>query len=276
MRFFVALLALAYVCDARPSDHAAHAAFFELGFGGFILNGENAAIADFPWQLSQQRLGGAWSHSCGASLLGPNKALSAAHCVDGAAVNILRVIAGLQDRSNEAGTQISNLVSYIKHPQYNVGAETFNNDIATLQLTTAIQMGANVAPANLPLANAPDYAGDNVILTGWGRTSASNVLPNVLQKATLPVIDQAECNRLLSPVNGALTGPGQICVKDPASQSGSCNGDSGGPMNHGTVPGAYTVVGVTSWGIQGAGACLPTYPSIYSRTSFYRDFIDSN
>jgi len=275
MRFFVALLALAYVCDARPSDMAPRAAFFELGFGGFILGGENANIADFPWQLSQQRLGGAWSHSCGASLLGPNKALSAAHCVDGAAVAILRVIAGLQDRSNEANTQTSTLTGYIMHPQYGVGAPTFNNDIATLQLAVTITMDGNVQPATLPADNSNQYVGDIVVLTGWGRTSASNVLPNLLQKVSIPVIAEAACNTALAPVSGALTGPGQICVKDTANTAGSCNGDSGGPMNRGQV-GSYIVVGVTSCGIQGGGACLPTYPSIYSRTAFYLDFIGAN
>jgi len=278
MRFFVALLALAYVCDARPSN-APSAAFFgsEPGFGGFILGGTNANEGEFPWQLSQQRLGGAWSHSCGASLLGANRALSAAHCVDGAAVTILRVIAGLYDRSNEAGSQISNLDSYTMHQQYGQGAPTFNNDIAILNLVTPIVMGGNVAAAVLPDDNMNQYVNENVVLSGWGRTSASNVLPNVLQKVTIPVISQDACNTLMAPVNGALTGPGQICVKDTANSAGSCNGDSGGPMNWNGPTGTGTrVVGVTSWGIQGGGACLPSYPSVYTRTGYYLDWIASN
>jgi len=138
MRFLVVLLAVA-LCDARPSrDSNAHPALFEEGIDSYILGGEAANVGEFPWQLSQQRLGGAWSHSCGASLLKSTHALSAAHCVDGAAVTVLRVLAGLHDRSNDAGAVYSNCAAYTKHQSYNDGSVTFANDIATITLATPI------------------------------------------------------------------------------------------------------------------------------------------
>lgn len=278
MRFFVALLALAYVCDARPSNMAPRAALSGLGFGSFILNGQDAQPGEFPWQLSQERANavGTFSHSCGASLLGPTRALSAAHCVDGAAVNILRVIAGLHDRSNPGATnaQTANLISYKMHEAYNQGAATFNNDIAILNLATAIVMNANVQPAVLPGDAANQFTGEICVMSGWGRTSASNTLPNTLQKASIPVISEAECNQRMAPVSGALTGPGQICLYDGAG-TGSCNGDSGGPLNC-QDRGQSVVAGVTSWGIQSGGACAPSYPSVYTRTSNFLDWIAAN
>jgi len=253
-------------------DVPAHPEFFGLGAGSFIVGGTTAAIGEFPWQLSQERLGASWSHSCGASLLSANTALSAAHCLEGASVTILRVIAGLHSRNNQAGAVIAGLASYRLHPQYNQGAETFNNDIAVI--TTAVVINANggtIGYATLPQNNNNQRVGETCIISGWGRTSASNVLPNDLQKASITVISEAECNQRMAPVSGARVGPGQICLYTPSI--GSCNGDSGGPLN---CPGAngQIVDGVTSWGIQSGGTCLQTYPSVYTRTGFHLSFIN--
>jgi secreted trypsin-like serine protease len=274
MRFFIHQLAVAF-CEARPSDQMARAALHEIGTGSFIVGGSEAPVGEYPWQLSQERLGGAWSHSCGASLLGVTRGLSASHCVQGANSNILRIIAGLHSRSNQAGAQISNLASYVLHEQYNQGAETFNNDIAILNFATAIVLGGNVAVATLPPNDDNSFAGDTCIISGWGRTGAPNTLPDTLQHVNIGVISQIECNARMSPVSGALTGPGQICLFDNNQVAGSCNGDSGGPLNC-RLNGEMVVAGVTSWGIQGGGVCLQTYPSVYSRTSYFLDWINSH
>lgn len=51
-----------------------------------VIGGTDASPGEFPWQLSQTRGG---SHSCGASLLSSNYALSAGSCVDGYEIQIL-------------------------------------------------------------------------------------------------------------------------------------------------------------------------------------------
>lgn len=66
------------------------ASFGRLGVDNQIIGGQDASPGAWPWQLSQQRSsGGSWSHSCGASLLSSTKALSAAHCIDGACVRLI-------------------------------------------------------------------------------------------------------------------------------------------------------------------------------------------
>jgi len=267
------VLLAAALCDARPSmDAMAHPALIQPGLGSFIVNGVPANPGEFPWQLSQQRCSGSCSHSCGASLLAASYALSAAHCVDGASAGSLRILAGLHERNNEANAVGTIAASYRMHEQYNQPGVTFSNDIAIITFAGGIGAnGGSIQYAKLPDNNDNQYAGAICTISGWGRTDTSNLLPNVLQKADIQVIDQARCNQLLSPVSGASTGPGQICLYDEANRVGSCNGDSGGPLNCGGA-----VAGVTSWGMSSNGACLQNYPSVYSRTSFYREWIRAN
>jgi secreted trypsin-like serine protease len=279
MRSVVAILAFALVCEARPSIDIGPSPSFD--FEPMIVGGVEATPGEFPWQLSQQRQSGTtWSHSCGASLLTNRYALSASHCVQGAAVNILRVIAGLHERSNLANGQISNVVSYKLHEQYNTGGGTFGNDIAILTLETNIlenpDMPGRVEYAPLVPDDSTDFAGQICTLSGWGRTSASNVLPENLMKVDIPVISVAECNERMGACNcGTDVQATHICVYNTAANQGSCNGDSGGPMNC-QFGGRTVVAGITSWGISSGGACRQDYPSVYTRVSKYLDWITTN
>jgi len=234
-----------------------------------IIGGENAARGEFPWQLSQQRLGASWSHSCGASLIGTNKALSAAHCMDGAAFTSIRVIAGLHVRSDTTGSQTVNCANYVMHNQYNQGSATFANDIAIINLAGNVVLGGAIGLANLASDPGNTFAGQTCVISGWGRTSSSNVLPDILQKASIQVITTAQCQSQVQGIGNAWDG--HICLRDANNQIGSCNGDSGGPLNCGTQ-----VAGVTSWGISSLGNCRQDYPSVYTRVSYYIGWINGN
>jgi len=274
----IVLLALASVCNAKPSiDTYARAT---VSFEGFIIGGVDARIEDYPYQLSQQRVSsaGVWSHSCGASLLSSTRGLSAAHCVDGAAVRALRVIAGVTNRDDPNGFAV-NVASYTMHESYNDGSSSFANDIAILNFNSAIEVtGSNIQLLELPADNSNNFAGQTCTITGWGRTDSSNALPQTLQKAEIGIITTTECSRLLAPVNGATVTDNVICLYDTANLVGSCNGDSGGPLTCNDQNGIAVVAGVTSWGISTgiARACSQDYPSVYTRTSAYLDWIARN
>jgi len=181
---------------------------------------------------------------------------------------IIRVIAGLHDRTAANGVT-STTASLRVHERYNQDTQTFSNDIAIINLASPINPNGNtIAFATLPSDNGNQYVGATCTMSGWGRTGTPNTLPNNLQKADIEVISEADCNTRMAPVSGANVGPGQICLF--RANTGSCNGDSGGPLNCGNI-----VAGVTSWGISSSGACLQTYPSVYSRTSFFLGWINS-
>jgi secreted trypsin-like serine protease len=272
MRSFIAFFAALSLCQARPQLRDAPGVSLVRNIQPYVIGGSNANPGEFPWQLSQQRNSGSWSHSCGASLLSSRYGLSAAHCVDGVLSSNIRVIAGLHDRSDTAGTQTANVASYVMHESYGSGLPSYSNDIAILTFATNINIGGNVQAATLPANNNNDYAGTTCQISGWGRTDGTNNLPNILQKASLPVISTATCSNEMSGVGGANIWDNHICVQDPTGNSGACNGDSGGPLN---CPGA--VAGVTSWVVSsGLGNCLPEYPSVYTRTSAYLGWIATN
>jgi secreted trypsin-like serine protease len=266
------ILALVGLIDARPS-----AQFFPRFTNRGIVGGEDAGAGEFPWQLSQQRQGstGNWGHSCGASLLDNSRVLSAAHCVDGAQVDILRVVAGLHQRSNMVGTQTSNVAFYIMHEEYDQVDATYGNDIAIIHLLTPITTGSTIQPATLPPDDTNDFGGQSCVISGWGRTSNSNDLPDVLQKASIGVLTTLRCRANMA-VTGATIWEKHICLLDEEGLIGSCNGDSGGPLNC-ALNGGTVVAGVTSWGIQGIlGNCQQARASVYTRTSAYLEWIADN
>jgi elastase-2 len=276
MKSFIAILAALCLCEARPQFHVAFPKDSTVkSVGSHIIGGSNASPGEFPWQLSQQRQGGTWSHSCGASLLSATRALSAAHCVDGVLPGNVRVIAGLHQQNDLSGTQIANAASLTVHGDYGTGTASYSNDIAIINLASSISQGGNVQYATLPANNNNNYAGVTCELSGWGRTDATNNLPNTLQKTSIPVITTNQCDNAMSGVGGANVWDNHICVQDPQGNTGACNGDSGGPLN--CPDGGTRVVGVTSWVVSsGLGACLPAYPSVYTRVGSYLAWINNN
>jgi secreted trypsin-like serine protease len=184
----------------------------------------------------------------------------------------MQIIAGLHDRSGTPGSQTVDVSSYKMHESYGAGTASYSNDIAIITFSSLIAIGGNVQQATIPANNNNDFAGTTCQISGWGRTDGTNNLPNTLQKASIPVITTAQCSSAMSGVGGANIWDNHICVQDPSGVRGACSGDSGGPLN---CPGV--VAGVTSWVVSsGSGNCLPSYPSVYTRTGSYTGWILAN
>jgi len=262
------LVAVVGYIQARPSSFPSSK----------VQGGLDANPAEFPWQLSQQRQGttGVWSHSCGASLLSSTRALTAGHCLEAASPNILRVIAGLHQRSVLTGTVTSNCAYYTMHNEYNSADATFANDIAIMHLVDPILAnGGNIQYARLPQNDLQNFVGEGCIMSGWGRFSSSNSLPDTLQKAPIPVIAVPACRAQFAGLAPVIWDK-QICPYDEAGIVGACTGDDGGPLNCGAT-GGTVVAGIYSFGLQGPlGNCMATFPSVYTRTSSYLEWIAAN
>lgn len=228
--------------------------------GSRVVGGSNTNIASHPHQVSLRVSN---SHSCGASLVSATKAVCAAHC-GGGALGSYSVLAGTTDRTvtNCATCALRSLTQFYRHSGYTSGGG-YPNDIATLHFTN-IPTNANTGYIAMATSTDSNFAGLNCVITGWGRTNigTSGSLPVTLQAGTMSVMTNAACAN----VWGSSINNGHICVTSPTVSS--CNGDSGGPLVC-----SGRLAGATSWG---NATCNPNQPSIYSRISFFRAWIDAN
>jgi len=226
-----------------------------------VVGGSNANIANYPHQMSLRVSN---SHSCGASLISGTKGVTAAHC-GGGAIGTYSVLTGTTDRtSTTCGTcALRSLTSFVRHANFvNNGNQGYPNDIATIRFAN-IPTNANTGYVSMAAANAGNYAGNTCTITGWGRTCGTCGLPNVLQQGSVTIMTNAACT---SSWSSAQVNNGHICITSPTVTA--CNGDSGGPLVCGGV-----LVGATSWGATG---CPAGRAAVYSRISFFRNWIDSN
>ncbi|XP_054934898.1 chymotrypsinogen B [Physeter macrocephalus] len=217
-----------------------------------IVNGEDAVPGSWPWQVSLQTSSG--FHFCGGSLISEDWVVTAAHC--GVRKSHL-VVAGVSDQgSEEEAVQVLRIAEVFEHPLWDL--RTVRNDIALLKLATPASLSGTVSAVCLPSANASFPAGSLCATTGWGKTRYNALkTPDKLQQATLPVMSNADCKQYW----GSKITDVMICAG--ASGISSCMGDSGGPLVC-QKDGAWTLVGIVSWG---SGRCGPFSPGVYTRVT---------
>ncbi|XP_062442485.1 chymotrypsinogen B-like isoform X2 [Rhea pennata] len=224
-----------------------------------IVNGEPAVPGSWPWQVSLQRNG---RHFCGGSLISADWVVTAAHCsVRGTDT----VVLGEYDQASpSADVQSISIAKVFKNPKFNM--LTVRNDVALLKLAAPAQLTARVAPVCLPAASDVFPGGLVCVTTGWGLTDPeAEQTPALLQQAALPLLTNAQCKQYW----GYRIADVMVCAG--ADGTSSCMGDSGGPLVC-QKDGAWTLVGIVSWG---SSNCSPSVPAVYARVTELRAWIDS-
>lgn len=227
-----------------------------------ITNGQDADAGEYPFMVSLQAPGG--GHFCGGSLIDDEWVLTAAHCIDGAAVE---VVIGGRDLQARDGTRVA-VTEQIVHPDYD--PNTSLNDIALLRLASPQQL------PTLELADAADGAleapGRIVTLTGWGGVSndqQNQQYPNTLQEAEMPVLQETDCRGQAGFEN--YDDATLVCAGAPEQDADAgvdaCQGDSGGPL-FADDGGTRVQIGLVSYG----PTCGYT-PTAYTQVSAFTDFI---
>ncbi|XP_026542302.1 transmembrane protease serine 11C-like [Notechis scutatus] len=216
---------------------------------------------EWPWQASLQQNN---IHRCGATLISNTWLLSAAHC--------FREAKNPRKWTVSFGTylrpplMIRLVKTIIIHEQYqNSGHE---HDIAVLQLTKSVEFTRTIHRVCLPDSNERIPYNIDAVVTGWGALSNEGETPNVLQEATVKLIDSKVCNRR-EVYNGAIK-PGMICAGYLEGGIDSCQGDSGGPLITFDSRQMWYLVGIVSWGDE---CGKPNKPGVYTRVTYYRDWI---
>jgi len=241
---------------------------------GKIVNGEDAKYGEWPWQVSlRQWRTATFLHKCGAALLSENWAITAAHCVESVNPDELLLRMGefdLNDEEHEPFTFQDRKVQIVaSHPKFD--PKTFEYDLALLRFYEPVVFTPNIIPVCIP-EDDEDLVGKEAWVTGWGRLYEDGPLPSKMQKVTLPIINNTECELMYEKAGFREHIPHIfICAGYREGGKDSCEGDSGGPMSVARRDGRYMLSGVISWGI---GCAEKNQPGVYTRISDFREWIN--
>jgi len=234
-----------------------------------IVGGVEAQEHQWPWQVALF-IDDAWF--CGGALISENWVLTAAHCADGA--TYFDVMAGAHNVRASSEPHRVEITSYNGFTHENWDDWDLSNDIALIELPSPITFNDYIKPSCLPAAGDTADVGELVTATGWGKPSdsASGISPVLRMVSDLPVISNSDCNDVYG-----IVGSGVVCI-DTTGGRGTCNGDSGGPLNmKAEVKAAgqqWKQVGVVSFGA--SAGCEVGLPSGFSRVEYYLDWIKAN
>ncbi|KAM7081156.1 transmembrane protease serine 9 isoform 2-T2 [Ciconia maguari] len=248
------------VTASRPQDCGGRPGFSK---PSKIVGGTDASRGEIPWQVSLKEDS---RHFCGATIIGDRWLLSAAHCFNETNPEEIEAYVGTTSLNGTDGSAVKvNVTRVIQHPLFNPIILDF--DVAVLELARPLVFNKYIQPVCLPLTVEKFPVGKKCIISGWGNLQEGNVTkPEILQKASVGIIDQKTCNFLY---NFSLTDR-MICAGFLEGKIDSCQGDSGGPLACEVTPGVFYLAGIVSWGI---GCAQATKPGVYSRIAKLKDWI---
>jgi len=179
---------------------------------------------------------------CGATLIGPDVVLGAAHC------------GGALGRYVTIGSVQVDVIDERIHPSYSSSSNVLDFYLYRLRspvTTTGTQVVVNTDAAS-------PYDGQPLTVMGYGTTSEGGFASAELRDVVVPKVSDAACQSAY----GTTFNPDVMLCAGEAGKD-SCQGDSGGPIviRNGNID---TLVGVVSFG---AGCARPETPGVYAEVS---------
>lgn len=194
---------------------------------GLIFGGKIADVKSWPWlgviydSQSDQYL-------CGASLVGSNIAITAAHCIQEKGNSFQRqpneiiVKLGKRDLSKryERGTVVAFPSEIIIHPSWKYFTEIYDSDIAIIIFEVPVQFTTSIFP--VCLWNEPDDPTEmSGFIVGYGKTD-NKLLFNLPRELQVEVQTNEDC--FLKNHQMALISSKNTFCASSDSHSGPCHG----------------------------------------------------
>ena len=228
-----------------------------------IFHGTPVGQEQAPWLVTLTTRG----PFCGGALIAPDRVLTAAHCVQGADPDRVRVrIGGV--RHAWRGARFPTTYREIPSPVEpdNPSASGTVDDIAVIELSRPV---TGVAP--LPLAQPAATPGEPTLTVGTGRTGPEGGGGGA-RSASQTV--SGECP---AAYGARLFHPDQhLCTRDSTpNASQACAGDSGSPVMVQRA-GAWAVAGVVTWGGETYGRdCGEGLPDVSERVDAHAALLNA-
>lgn len=242
----------------------------------YIVGGTPTPPGRYPYAASlitENPFSAALRHECGATLIGPDILLTAAHCmkssIDGDQIN--SAVLGQYDTSNSDKSTFEYFVleNELAHPDYS-RYPVPKNDVKIIKLYGR----SSHAPVRLNSDPNIPHVGDRLTAMGWGSTNTNGKeLSKMLQQVDLGYVPNEQCDKVSGYIHGVYHSyegrieDNMLCAFETGRDT--CMGDSGSALIvRGKDSGNDVQVGVTSFGI----SCATKFPGVSTRISSYYEW----
>ena len=180
-----------------------------------IVGGEEATPHDYSFVLSLQAWG---SHTCGASLVSPDWALTAAHCaqseVSAYSVSVHRHDLSVHSSADHDCAEDIAVAEKFCHAGYS--KVSMHADICLLRLQRAATCANGIAIPTLDDGSATQV-GQSYTVAGWGKTAHlyegsydPELLPDRLQHTQVQLQSESTCDALLGDIDDGMLCAGNL------------------------------------------------------------------
>jgi hypothetical protein len=240
-----------------------------------IIDGQNARQGRFPYFV---RLAG--TCQCGAALIAPDVVVTAAHC-EGcfSRAELGQYNTDVIDQDNRRG-----IVAQVVHPEWAPRKLTPFNDVMLVKLDSPASPDWPIVRLN-GNDNIPGANGTPITVIGFGsivdyrQNNGDVILPTILQETSMEYVsfefcqyscDDPETSCYGLPGVGTLVTDDWFCTIDSNPRSGTCRGDSGGPL---ILEGDSMEQDLLVATVSGAAGCAnPILPDQNERVSYHYDW----